>query len=172
LTKGASYYVQVYAINSAGVGTSQASSPTFAIPDYQIPGIPHTLSAATGTSVGEIDVSWIRPQVPWHEIPCSGVSGSPNSCPTNFGGSVPISNGGRDIDEYEIEYNEREDFTGADGGIVTTTTTAKTLSDLTPGRMYYIRVLARNTVGSGAFCEEVGTNCVEGAGAVSAVALS
>jgi hypothetical protein len=40
---------------------------------------------------------------------------------------------------------------GLDGGEVTTTDLTLTLMGLTPGRTYYVRVLARNTQGSGLF---------------------
>merc|ERR1711988_1796895 len=49
LTQGTSYYVRVFAINSAGVGTSTTASPAYAAPALQVPGKPHTLSAITGS---------------------------------------------------------------------------------------------------------------------------
>jgi hypothetical protein len=76
-----------------------------------------------------------------------------------FGGSLPASDGGSAIIEYELEYNERADFTGSDGGIETTSASPYTLSGLTAGRLYYLRVLARNSVGSGAYCGQEGVDC-------------
>ena len=63
------------------------------------------------------------------------------------------------MSEFEVEYNENAEFTGSDGGFATTTAQQLTLSGLTSGRTYYARVLARNSVGSGAYCERGGVNC-------------
>merc|ERR1711908_4010 len=69
--------------------------------------------------------------------------------------------GGDDVSEFEVEFNENSEFTGSDGGFQTTTAQQITLSGLTPDRAYYIRVLARNSIGSGAYCEFGGVNCPE-----------
>ena len=99
--------------------------------------------------------------MPWHDIPCSGLSVSPNDCPVAVGGSLPSSTGGSPIIEYLIQYNEKEDFTGYDSGEQTTTVTSYTLQDLTQGRLYYIRILARNQQGSGYFCTYKEPNCIQ-----------
>jgi len=156
------YFARVAAINSAGVGSFQAASPPSATPSVQIPGTPHTLTAVSGSSSGEVDVTFQRPRVPHHGVVCGGTYNSPANCPTPYGGSFPASDGGSDIIEYEIEYNERSDFGGSDGSRVESTALTKTLTGLTPGRVYYIRVLARNNIGAGAFCEASGTDICDG----------
>jgi len=160
LLKGRVYYVRVFAINSAGPGTPALSSPSSLAPSLQVPGKPHTISALTGLNVGEISVSWQRPKIPWHNIPCSGLPQSPNECPSGIGGGIPLSNGGSPITEYEISYNDLEDFSGLNHGDFTTTLTTYTLQNLIPDRTYYIRVLARNQQGAGKFCQYEDSNCL------------
>lgn len=172
LTQGTSYYVRVFAINSAGVGTSTTASPAYAAPALQVPGKPHTLSAITGSSSGEIVLNWQYPRVPWHTLPCSGTVSSADDCPTEVGGGNPSSTGGSNIVEYQIQYNEQADFTGYDSGEFTTTGTTYTLDNLTPGRTYYMRVLARNAQGSGSYCAYTDADCIVGTTQVSATAAA
>jgi len=172
LTQGTTYYVRVSAINSAGVGTSTTASPAYAAPSLQVPGKPHTLSATTGASSGEIILSWQYPRVPWHTLPCSGTVSSADDCPTEIGGGNPSSTGGSDIVEYQIQYNELADFTGYDSGEFTTTGTTYTLDNLTPGRTYYMRVLARNAQGSGSYCAYTDADCIVGTTQASASAAA
>jgi hypothetical protein len=160
LSKGQYYYVRVFAINSAGLGNPALSSPSYLAPSLQVPGKPHTIFAVTGTSVGQIKVSWQRPRIPAHGIPCFGLATAPKDCPSTIAGSTPASDGGSVIKEYEIEFNDLADFSGFDSGKVTTTNTFYTLINLTPDRKYYIRVLARNAQGAGSFCQFVDQNCL------------
>ena len=170
LTKGQVYYVRVFAINSAGPGTPAAAWPSSLAPALQVPGKPHTISATTGANAGQITLSWQRPKVPAHGIPCSGQVSAPNDCPAGVAGSLPLSNGGSTITEYEISYNDLEDFTGFDSGEVTTTNNFYTLVNLTPDRTYYIRVLARNAQGAGSFCAHTEPSCLIISTPVKAVA--
>jgi len=172
LSPGTVYYVRVSCINDAGYGTTQTSSPSSAYPGLQIPGMPQTITAQGGVDPGEIDVTWLYPRIAHHGIPCSGTVDDPEDCPAPFGGTLSESTGGDAIQVYEVEYNEFEDFTGQDGGLSTTDGTSMTLEGLTSGRKYYIRVLARNSVGSGAFCEHTGTNCPSTGSAISATATA
>jgi hypothetical protein len=160
LTTSSNYYVRVFAKNSMGLGASSVSSPAYAAPVLQVPGKPHTLAATSGSSSGEIIFSWQYPRVPWHNYPCSGTIASPSDCPTQPGGSLASSTGGSAIVEYSIQYNELQDFTGYDSGEFTTTSTTYTLTGLTPGRTYYLRVLARNAQGSGSYCTYTDANCL------------
>ena len=144
-------------MNAAGYGA--ASATLSAEPALQVPGIPRSIDAAAGSSAGEIDVSWLYPRVPHHGVPCAAFPTSPAECPTALGGSLPESTGGSAIIEYEVEWNEREAFDGTDGGAITTTATSLTIAGLTEERGFYIRVLARNSVGSGKFCENAGAVC-------------
>jgi hypothetical protein len=117
-------------------------------------------------------VSWQRPRIPWHNVPCSGLVSAPNDCPIPVGGSLPQSNGGVLISEYVVAYNELSDFSGFDSGELSTVgaVTTYTITDLTPGRLYYIRVLARNSQGSGEYCSYTDTNCLVVTTQVSAIA--
>ena len=110
--------------------------------------------------------------MPWHTIPCSGLTSSPSDCPTEAGGGNPSSTGGSDIVEYQVQYNELADFTGYDSGEFTTTSTSYTLTGLTAGRTYYMRVLARNAQGSGSYCAYTDADCIVGTTQASAVAAS
>lgn len=150
------YYVRVIPINLAGYG---AATPTMsARPSLQVPGVPRSISASSSIA-GAIDVAWSYPRIPAHGIPCNGFVTKAAECPVPLGGSLPESTGGSAIIEYEVEWNEREAFDGTDGGSITTTSTSLTVAGLTEGRRYYLRVLARNSVGSGKFCENSGSEC-------------
>jgi len=170
LTTNQQYYVRVFAGNSAGFSVATNASPSSSAPSVQIPGKPHTIAAITGGATGEIDVSFQRPRVPWHLIPCSGTVATPNDCPTEVGGSVASSDGGSAITEYVIEYSEESDFSGYDQGQIVTTSLTVTLQNLTPGRTYYIRVAARNQNGLGSFCAFQDASCLTAINAVTAVA--
>jgi hypothetical protein len=166
------YYVRVFAINAAGPGAPALSSPPFATPALVTPGRPHTIAAVTGTQSSEIRVTWLRPRIPWHGIPCSGTAAKPFDCPSPVGGGLPTSTGGTPITEYQIEYNEVADFSGQDRGVRTTTDVQYVLTGLTPGRTYFIRVLARNAMGSGPYCHVSDVNCNTANTVVTAVAAA
>jgi hypothetical protein len=161
LTADRVYYVRVFAKNSAVEASLPALAvPSSAAPSLQVPGKPHTVTAVGGSQSGEIFLTWQYPRIPWHGVPCSGTPQSPDDCPATIGGGDPSSNGGTPITEYLIEFNERSDFKGYDSGSVTTTGSSYTLQQLTPGRVYFIRILARNEKGSGQFCSHQNTNCL------------
>lgn len=170
LTENTVYYVRVSAINDMGTGASQTASPENHFPTKQIPGKPHTVQVASGSLAGEIDIQWQYPRVPAHGIPCSGTATDPDDCPAAVGSTLAESTGGDIIQEYEVEYNEDVDFSGQDGGLSTTDGTSLTLEGLTSGRQYYIRVLARNSVGSGDYCGKDGANCLDTGAILSATA--
>jgi hypothetical protein len=170
LTNNQQYYVRVMASNSAGLSVATIASPASSAPTLQVPGKPHSISAVTGAATGDIDVTWQRPRVPWHLIPCSGTVASPNDCPTETGGSVASSDGGSAITEYVIMYSEEPDFSGYDQGQVITTSLTITIQNLTPGRTYYLRVAARNQNGLGSYCPYTDQNCLTAVTPVSAVA--
>jgi len=163
------YYVRVFATNNAGFGIPQTATPNSVTLAKQIPGTPHTLVANTGNIPRTIEVVWQRPRVPHHGIPCSGFSSNVMDCPTPYGGNVPSSDGGDLIVEYEVEHNESPDFGGSDGKRKLVTGLNCVLENLTEGRTYYIRVLARNKIGSGRYCEKSGTDICDG-NLVSAIA--
>jgi len=160
LTAGETYYVRVFAENKAGKSVATLASPASAKPSLQVPGKPHTLNAAAGDTAGVVSVSWQRPRIPHHGVPCSGLPTSPKDCPSEVGGNFPSAFGGSDITEYVVSYNEKADFTGFDGGSVSTTSTSLVLTGLTSRRKYYIRVLARNARGSGPYCKNSELNCL------------
>jgi hypothetical protein len=170
LTAGQTYYVRVFPRNLAGLGESALAYPGAVAPSTMIPGRPHTIQASTGTATGEIKLSWQFPKVPWHDIPCSGLTTSPYECPTAIGGDSPQSVGGSSITEYVISYNNEADFSGRDTAEVTTTSNSYVLTDLVPGRLYFVRILARNSQGSGYFCAYSDSNCLNGSTRVSAIA--
>ena len=72
LTQGQVYYFRVFAVNSAGLGTAALSSPASIAPSLGVPGKPHTIAAVPGLNAGSVAVSWQRPRIPAHSIPCSG----------------------------------------------------------------------------------------------------
>lgn len=151
LSNQKSYSVRVFAMNTAGFSLPQLSTPSSANPSLQVPGKPHSLQAVTGQSSGTIDLSWQRPMIPAHSISCFNDGPTIRDCPTPYGGSLPASDGGEDISEYELEYNEKSDFLGNDGGRRIYTGVYAVLNHLYSGRTYYIRILARNSIGSGKY---------------------
>lgn len=164
------YYVRVFAVNADGPGTPAVSNPPFATPALVTAGRPHTIIATTGSLSRSLTVTWLRPRIPVHGIPCGGTAANPQDCPPPVGSGLPTSTGGTPITEYQVEYNERADFTGQDGGFQTTTDFTYTLNNLTPGREYYVRVLARNAMGAGPFCMYSDVNCNTQNNRVAAVA--
>lgn len=164
LTRGQVYYVRVFARNGAGLSPAQSASPFAVAPTLEVPGRPHSIQAQEGDYSGQIVVSWQRPRIPWHNIPCSGLLSSPMDCPVPIGGTLPASDGGTPITAYVVSYNEKDDFSGLDSGEITVSATqlSYTLNALTPGRNYFIRVLARNAHGSGQFCVYSDANCIVG----------
>lgn len=173
MTAGETYYVRVFAENKAGRSVPTITTPATAIPSLQVPGKPHTVAAAAGDTAGVVSVSWQRPRIPHHGVPCSGLLSSPRDCPSEVGGVFPSAFGGSDITEYVVSYNEKADFTGFDGGSVSTPSTSIVLNGLTSRRTYYIRVLARNARGSGPYCKNTEQNCliVSAANVVSVTVL-
>ena len=171
LTKGQKYYTRVYAMNAAGLGDVAITTPAYTTPALQVPGKPQTIAAVTGsTTSGSILVSWQRPSIPAHNIPCGGLLTAIQTCPSTIVGGLPCTDGGTPIIEYAISYNDQADFSGLDNGEITTSQMSYTLQYLVPGRMYYIRVLARNAQGSGSFCKFTETNCLVASTAVMAMA--
>jgi len=159
LTPGLAYYVRVYAQNSAGLGTPSVSQPGRAAPALEVAGKPHSITAVPGLTPGTISLTWQYPRIPWHNIPCSGTPALPMDCPAPVGGGLPSSTGGSAITEYQISYSELADFSNYED----TKTTPKlfySLTGLTPGRLYYIRVLARNAQGAGQYCAYADNNCL------------
>lgn len=162
LEESRQYFVRVFAKNSAtAFSDPTVSSPISARPQMNIPGKPHTVIAGTGEVLGSVSVSWQAPFVPWHQIPCSGTVEAPQPCPTDIGGGDSAAFGGGSIVEYQVTYNELEDFSGFDSGSVTTTMTYATIPGLTPGRKYYIKVLARNFAGASGFCAYTDQYCLD-----------
>jgi len=162
LTPNRNYYVRVFCINSAGLSGYVLSSPTYVAPVVNVPGKPQNIIAQPGDLSGQIVLSWQPPTIPWHQIPCFGTPENPGPCPSEIGGGIPGSYGGNPITEFEVSYNEVEDFSGYDKNFLALTTTQNTytISNLTPGRKYFIRVLARNFAGAGPFCSYSDANCL------------
>jgi hypothetical protein len=134
---------------SSGSGSGTTVSPSFShsvAPAYRVPGRPHTISASSGDALGTIRVSWQRPFVPAHDTPCYSITSTTTStytttttarlkaCPTPYvsassdttsttTSTLTLSDGGLDILEYLVEYNESADFSGPDGGTAATSNT-------------------------------------------------
>ncbi|RLN26488.1 hypothetical protein BBJ28_00010414, partial [Nothophytophthora sp. Chile5] len=125
LTKGMRYYVRLRASNSQGFGQFQLSSPT-ALQPYTTPSAP-TQVALGVTSATMLTVRW----------------------------APPSDDGGDAISGYVVQWDVAAGF---DSLALTTSTTAAvsdplqrsyTLTMLTPGTLYYVRVFAKNRGGQG-----------------------
>jgi hypothetical protein len=173
LRPGQKYYVQVQAKNSAGTGALAIPSPVFASPASQVPGKPQSIAAHTGAVAGSITVVYYQSTVPWHGVQCSGTVDVVYECPKAHGQMIPQSNGGLEVQEYQICYSEKPNFQNDyDKGCLVTTEMTTTITGLTPGRNYHFRILARNAVGSGPYCAYTGANCIKELVPISAIAKS
>lgn len=154
LTSGTSYYVRVLAVNRAGSGTPQTTTPTSLVPANTRPGKPHTLTAEAGAA-GTLKISWQLPRVPAHLMPCAGSLLIPQSCPV-FGG-VDVVFGGSAFESYLVQWARSSDFSGYDWRSVVTTSTLVT--GLDSGTRYYVRVMAVNGEGlKSDFCARANSN--------------
>merc|ERR1719502_687299 len=88
LTVNPRYYVRVSAVNGQGVGTAQKATPLFQEPALQVPGVPVSVTAAAGASTGTVQVTWQRPRVPAHGLPCFGSVTNPGGCPAYPGSTT------------------------------------------------------------------------------------
>ncbi len=174
LTESRMYFVKVTAKNSAGAGNSQAASPSFAVPEAKVPGTPHSLLATTGAETGKLYVSWQRPFVPNHRIPCYGTLATPIQCPDWSGMGDYASDGGAAINQYRVQYIQTSDYSSissdnswvdANHEIVCDSFAAECSTSLGPsdglaaGAEYYVRVQAYNSKGYGSVCSRGGIYC-------------
>ena len=112
--------------------TSQATEAVAAT----VPTAPQSLTVATGDQVQELEASW----------------------------QAPSSNGGSAVTGYKVQWKEATDSwdTAADVSQATETGTAHTITDLTGGVEYAVRVIATNDAGDGpASTEAKGTPAAE-----------
>ena len=123
LTNGDTYHYRVSAINSAG--TSTASGESSATP-INVPGAP--LSVAV-TSVGDatVSLSWSIPTV-------------------TINGVVTTDDGGSDITDYVVEFDDGSGWETFDEGVGVGTTA--TVTGLTNGDNYSFRIFASNAKGT------------------------
>jgi len=185
LTESRSYFVRVFAKNSAGVGTPQDASPSFGVPVAQVPGKPHSLIAATGTESGELYLSWQRPFVPNHGIPCYGTETSPLECPDRSGLGDYAADGGAAINRYRVQFIQTSDYsvmssdntwTDAQNEITCDSYAAQCSTSLgasdgiAAGSEYYLRVQTYNSQGYGSACSTGSIYCPGSGSLVSATA--
>ena len=107
------------------------TSTATAVVEATVPGAPRSLDVQP-SATGRLTVSW----------------------------EAPASNGGSDITGYTVQWKESSNSwdTAADVSSATTTETSYTITGLSPGTEYTIRVLATNLVGNGpASAEESAT---------------
>lgn len=166
------YYVKVAAVNSRGAGTPQKAQPQYAAPALMVPGKVVSVSANNNNNGwSEIAVSWARPRVPHHNIPCFGTVANPTNCPARAGGGDPMSDGGAVIEQYTVQWSEDYTFpSSATGKVDVTSGTTKTLdwtNGISAGQTYYIRVFAKNQVGFSAACSFTGDLCTTPAAVIA-----
>ncbi|KAL4108379.1 hypothetical protein PRIC1_000096 [Phytophthora ramorum] len=125
LTKGTPYFVQIRALNSQGFGQFQLSSPTKMQP-YTTPSAP-TQVALGITSATMLTVRW----------------------------APPSDDGGDTISAYVVQWDVAAGFDSLALTMGTTVTVndpaqrSYTITGLTPGTLYYVRVFAKNRGGQG-----------------------
>lgn len=124
LTPGTQYWFRITAWNLHGLSAASASAEAAnGVVPYTTPGAPTSVSASGG-GVGQLNVTW----------------------------NAPASNGYTAITSYQIQTRKvgTPDFPGNWSTTNTgSTATSGTVSGLTPGDEYYVRVAAINTAGAG-----------------------
>ena len=116
--------VRVAFTDDAGHAESLTSAATHAVaPAYTVPGVPANLLVSQGNSGGILKVSW----------------------------QAPASNGGSNLTGYTVQWKTASDSWAipADIAEATLTGTAHTITGLTDGTSYAVRVLATNVIGDG-----------------------
>ena len=116
--------VSVAFTDDAGHAESLTSAATHAVaPAYAVPGVPANLLVSQGDSGGILKVSW----------------------------QAPASNGGSNLTGYTVQWKTASDSWAipADIAEATLTGTAHTITGLTDGTSYAVRVLATNVIGDG-----------------------
>ena len=129
---GKTITVRVTFTDDRGNSESLTSAATEAVA-ATVPTAPQSLTVATGDQDQELEASW----------------------------QAPSSNGGSAITGYKVQWKEAADSwdTAADVSEATETGTAYTITDLTGGVEYAVRVIASNDVGDGpASTEAKGTS--------------
>jgi hypothetical protein len=126
LTQGVDVYVKVYGKNSQGYGDGQQSTPTHDHP-RQLPKAPLGV---------RLDVT--------------------SDTALTVGFELPSNDGGDVVSAFRIEWDTDPEFEGSGrmprkGSVVVPANTERyyTISSLTPGEQYYVRVAAGNRVGFG-----------------------
>jgi predicted phage tail protein len=144
LTSGQVYTYRVSAINSMGTGNPSAeSSSTASSPSSSIPGAPIGLTA-TVASPTQISLTW----------------------------SAPSSNGGADIIGYKIEVKKGSGSYETLVSNTQSTATSFSHTGLTTGSIYYYRVSAINSIGTGSSSEASATPQETTTPALTATAVS
>ena len=124
---GKAIKVRVSFTDDASNDETLTSAPTAAVA-ATVPGAPSSVAVERG-GTGELDVSW----------------------------EAPASNGGSDITGYKVQWKLAADNWGtpADVSEATTTQTSYTITGLSLGTEYAVRVIARNATGDGQASAEV-----------------
>ena len=119
---GYTFTVRVTFTDDEGNNESLTSESTEAVA-ATVPTAPQSLSVATGDQDQELDVTW----------------------------QAPSSNGGSEVTGYRVQWKEAADSwdTEADVSEAAETGTTYTITDLTGGVEYAVRVIATNDVGDG-----------------------
>jgi len=183
LASGTGYYVRVSAGNGVGFG-AWGSDPTAspATPTLQTPGLPASVSLRpSNATCATLTLLFYPPLIPSSGVLCAGggtnAPGVPNSCPAGATATSGVADGGSAITSYEVHFSLFSDFRDvAPGGKgmlsfpvpVTADPTSLIAYEVGPAvgaalsqsGSYYVRVAARNGVGTGPFCGNTGAACV------------
>jgi hypothetical protein len=184
LHTGTTYYVRVAAGNRVGFGLPSTDAPPGRAPLRQVPGRPFGVHAgAAPAHCRSLRVTFAPPVVPHHGLFCSGGGTAnrtaPGPCPPgSMGGGGAAADGGAPVAGYELQVAASPSFgdavrlavavdAAAPGAPLDVAVGPHSGANLQPGQVYYVRVAARNAVGTGPFCGRAGLSC-EGAPLVAA----
>ena len=179
LRAGTTYFARVSAGNRVGFGLPSFDAPAGRAPARQPPGPPAGLSAGPSPDFcRSLRLRFGPPLVPAHGLPCSGAPLGNRSalgpCPPRpgAGAAPPAADGGAPITAYELQWATEPSFAAAGAWSAALDAAAMAAgapldlplgphmgANLQPGQAYFLRVAARNAVGTGPFCARAGMNC-------------
>jgi len=152
LTNGTPYVFKVVAKNAVGISLPSANSAP-ATPAATVPGSPTSVVAVSGNA--QLAVTWTAPASTGGSIRAATVPGSPTSVVAVSGNAqlavtwtAPASTGGSNITDYLVKYSSNGGSTWTTFTDPVSTATACTVTGLTNGTAYVIKVIAKNAVGS------------------------
>jgi len=159
-----SYYARVTAVNRAGSGIPQSSTPTnVVIGSYSsrcVAGKPTNARAVFNSVLQTVTIAWGVPMIPYHGVPCNGNTSVILPCPADG-----TAKGGNSILNYIIDYSKNRLFAAFatySTVLIPASNTSYTFKNLTANNTYFFRIKAKTSLGTGIACNQTGAYCSSG----------